>query len=84
MTKKNRRSSNGASNGTRITVDLSPNGYERLQRLGELANMSSASVIRQALQLFEFVIERTDDGSRFKYVDKSGRETEVNFLGFSD
>ena len=84
MTKKKKRSSNGARGGTRITVDLSPNGYDRLQRLGELANLSSATVIRQALQLYEFVIERTDDGAKFMYVDKSGRETVVNFLGFSD
>ena len=84
MTKKNKRSSNGSRGGTRITVDLSPNGYNRLQRLGELANLSSASVIRQALQLYEFVIERTDNGAKFMYVDKAGRETEVNFLGFSD
>lgn len=69
---------------TRITVDLSPNGYARLQRLSEIANLSSAAVIRQALQLFEFVVEKTDDGAVFKYVDKSGKEREVGFLGYSD
>ena len=83
MTKK-RKSRPEQKNGTRITVDLSPNGYARLQRLSALANLSSAAVIRQSLQLFEFVVEKADQGAVFRYVDKAGREREINFLGYSD
>lgn len=84
MTKRRKNNRNHNKNGTRITVDLSPAGYARLQRLATLANLSSAAVIRQSLQLFEFVVEKTDQGAVFRYVDKAGREREVSFLGYSD
>jgi hypothetical protein len=83
MTKKTKTKLD-QKNGTRITVDLSPKGYARLQRLATLANLSSAAVIRHSLQLFEFVVERADEGATFKYVEKSGREREISFLGYSD
>jgi hypothetical protein len=83
MTKK-RKSNPDQKNGTRITVDLSPNGYARLQRLASVANLSSAAVIRQSLQLFEFVVEKADQGATFKYVDRAGQEREISFLGYSD
>ena len=83
MTKK-RKTRTDLKNGTRITVDLSPNGYARLQRLAAVANLSSAAVIRQSLQLYEFVVEQADQGATFKFVEKSGREREISFLGYSD
>lgn len=88
MTKKNRQGQNEPeqiqSQKTRITLDLSPGGYARLQKLAKAANATSANVLRQALQLYEFVVEKTNEGARFKSVDSAGNETEVRFLGYPD
>lgn len=46
--------------------------------------MTSATVLRQALQLYEYVVERTIEGAQFKSVDKTGKETEISFLGYTD
>ena len=68
----------------RTTLDLSVSGHDRLERLAKSSNMSIATVLRQALQLYEFVVEKTVEGAQFKCVDKSGKETEITFLGYTD
>jgi hypothetical protein len=68
----------------RITLDLSSAGYDRLQRLAQASGVSSATVLRQALQLYEFVVNETADGRNFKSVDKHGKETDIRFLGYTD
>jgi hypothetical protein len=41
-------------------------------------------VLRQSLQLYEFVVRRTNEGCTFKCVDPQGKETDIAFLGYSD
>lgn len=67
---------------TRVTLDLSPEFYRRLQALEELVEADSkASLIRQALQLYEFVAKRTVEGTTFRAVSPEGEEAELVFLG---
>jgi len=66
---------------TRITLDVSPQFNERLERLQEIVDADSkASLIRQALQLYEYLAHRTVEGCTFKMI-KDGTETEIPFLG---
>jgi hypothetical protein len=46
--------------------------------------VSNATALRQALQLFEFVVKRTAEGCRFKKVERDGRESEIQFIGYVD
>ena len=67
---------------TRVTLDLTPQFYERLEKLEELVGaQSKANVIRQALQLYEFIAIRSLRGDRFKAIPKTGEEEAVVFFG---
>jgi hypothetical protein len=66
---------------TRVTLDLSASGYARLQRLAKLAGVSSAAVLRSALQLYEFVIEKRAEGATFNTIAKDGSVTQIRLLG---
>ncbi len=66
----------------RVTLDLTPQFYSRLQELESLLEADSkASVIRQALQLYEYVAKKTLEGHKFRAVDPKGREETLVFLG---
>ncbi len=66
----------------RVTLDLSPQFYERLEQLERLVDGGTkANVIRQALQLYEYLAQKTLDGHTFRAVDKDGREEKIVFLG---
>jgi len=69
---------------TRVTVDLSPAAYERLRSLTDFTHLSSATVVRQALQLYEFITKRTAEGYTFKSVDKEKKEVEITFIGYTE
>lgn len=65
----------------RVTLDLTPQFYERLEELEDLVDAGSkANVIRQALQLYEYITKKTLAGATFKTVDKNGHEESVVFL----
>ncbi len=50
----------------RITVDLSPQLFGRLERLTELVGAESkATVLRDALRLLEYFAEHSSQGDRF-------------------
>lgn len=78
------KASEATGEPTRVTLDLSPAGYARLQRLAKAAGVTSATVLRQSLQLYEHVVEEMSDGKSFKSVDSSGKETDIKFIGFTD
>jgi hypothetical protein len=78
------RPANGARDRVRVTLDLSRQGHKRLETLARTANVSNATALRQALQLFEFVVTRTAEGCRFKKVEKDGTESEITFIGYAD
>ena len=66
----------------RVTLDLTPEFYERLEQLERLVEADSkASVIRQALQLFEYIAKRTRQGDQFRAVTRDGQEETLVFLG---
>jgi hypothetical protein len=65
----------------RITLDLSEQAYTRLEKLEAIVDADSkAQLIRQAMQVFEYLVHRTAEGCSFKVVDRSGRESEVVIL----
>lgn len=66
----------------RMTLDLTPQFYDRLQELERLVDAESkASVIRQALQLYEYIAKRTRDGHTFKAMSPAGEEETLVFIG---
>lgn len=69
----------------RITLDLTKNSYERLQRLEEMIEVTSkADVVRQALQLLEFVAEKKSEGYTFNMTaPKGGPHVIVPLLGIA-
>jgi hypothetical protein len=65
----------------RLTLDVSPEFYSRLEKLEELVEAGSkAGVVRQALQLYEFVAKRMDQGYQFRAVGKGGEEETIVLL----
>jgi hypothetical protein len=70
------------TNKVRITLDLSRQFYERLEKLESLVGAESkAVVVRQALQLYEYVAQKASEGYSFRAVGQDGREQDVVFLG---
>lgn len=65
----------------RITVDLSPAFYDRLERIEGLTGAASkAEVVREALQLYEYLVTRTVAGAEFQVIEKNKeRKTLVIF-----
>jgi len=69
----------------RISLDISPAFNDRLVKLEELVEGGSkAAVIRQALQLLEFVARRQKEGARFKVVEADGTAKDVLFFGLPE
>lgn len=69
---------------TRVTIDLTEHSYARLQRLEEMIEVSSkADVIRQALQLLEFVAEKKAEGLDFYMAGKGKGHVMVPLLGIA-
>jgi hypothetical protein len=65
----------------RVSLDLSPSFFERLQALEDLTQESKSGVIRQALQLYEYVVQKTTEGYSFKAVNPQGKEESLVFFG---
>lgn len=66
----------------RVTIDLSPQFYDRLEQLERLVDGGTkANVIRQALQVYEYLAHKTLDGCTFRAIDKDGREETLVILG---
>ena len=60
----------------RVTLDLTPELNDRLDRLTELVGASSkADAIRDALRLLEYVAKRHDEG--YEFLQRKGERTEV-------
>ena len=66
----------------RITLDLTPDLYDRLERLEATAQAGSkATLIRDALRVYEFIVNKTIEGCGFKMVNKRGKEETLIFVG---
>jgi hypothetical protein len=65
---------------TRITLDLTPDFYRRLEDLeAVVGSESKAGLIREALQLYEYVAQKVKDGYTFK-IQKGTDEKELVFF----
>lgn len=72
------------SEKVRITLDLSPEFYNRLEKLERCVDAESkAQVIREALRLYEYVVHRYGEGDVFLTRTKDGVETPIVLLGAS-
>lgn len=66
----------------RVTLDLSPQFFERLEKLEALADAGTkANLIRQALQTYEFLVSRALDGDTLCSVGRDGRKIEIALPG---
>jgi predicted DNA-binding protein len=77
---KSKRSSI-AKGKVRVSLDLSESFAERLEALEKLTHENKSSVIRHAIQLYEFTVNKTMEGCSFKVVDRIGRESDLVFFG---
>lgn len=69
-------------NKIRITLDLTPDLYDRLERLEAAAQAGSkATLIRDALRVYEFIVNKTVEGCAFRMVNKRGKEESLVFVG---
>jgi hypothetical protein len=65
---------------TRLTLDLTPDFYRRLEDLEALVRSESkAGLIREALQLYEYVAQKVKEGYTFK-IQKGADEKELVFF----
>ena len=63
----------GERSTTRVQLEMPPQAMERLQRLKEKTEAASyAEVIRNALRLFEALVEEHEKGSEFALKRTSG------------
>jgi hypothetical protein len=69
----------------RVTLDLSKEFYKRLEALEAMVKpKTKAAVIRQALQLYEYMAKKAIGGHKFRLVDPDGKETNVVFFDLPD
>lgn len=75
------RKDENANGKVRLNLELSAPLAERLGELEQTTHESKSGVIRQAVQLYEYVVRRSLDGYTFKAVDRNGREETIVFFG---
>jgi len=64
----------------RVTIDLKPQAYERLQELEKVTNDSKADVVRKALQLYHYLSTKVDEGCQITVTTKDGTPEKLVFL----
>lgn len=67
----------------RITLDVSPQFFERLEQWEETVDADSkASLVRQAIQLYGYLAEKAREGAKVCVVTKDGeKETPIFLIG---
>jgi hypothetical protein len=69
---------------TRMTVDLTPEFRERLERLEEKTYLGSkATVIRHALALYEYLVVMTESGSEVVVRGPNGEERHLDRIALA-
>lgn len=64
---------NGGRTNTRVQLEMPPQAMERLQRLKEKSEAASyAEVIRNALRLYEALVDEHESGSKFSVKRANG------------
>ena len=58
---------------TRVQMDLSPSSFERLNRLKDMVEAKTyTEVMKDALRLYEWIVQEESDGSDFLVKTKDG------------
>lgn len=66
---------------TRVSLDVSPSLNKRLETLERLTQADSkASVIRHAIQVYEYIVKKTSEGYTFKVSYADGEEETLVFI----
>jgi len=66
---------------TRVQIDLAPQSYERLKRLKDVTEASSyTDVLKDALRIYEYLVESADRGERLSVTDAAGRTTDLRLF----
>jgi hypothetical protein len=62
-------------------MELSPSSFERLNKLKDLVEASSyTEVMKDALRLYEFFVEKDSEGSSFLVRSKQGDVAEIKIF----
>jgi hypothetical protein len=65
----------------RVQMELSQSSFERLNRLKDLVEAPSyTEVMKDALRLYEFVIQKDSEGSNFLVRSKNGDMAEIKIF----
>jgi len=65
----------------RVQLDFAPNAMERLNRLKSKTEASSyVEVVKNALRLYEALIEETESGKQFLIRDQDGEVASFRFF----
>jgi hypothetical protein len=66
---------------TRVQMDLSPSSFERLNRLKEMVEAKTyTEVMKDALRLYEWIVQEESDGSDFLVRTKDGELEKVKIF----
>lgn len=66
---------------TRVQIDLAPQSHDRLKRLKDVTEASSyTDVLKDALRIYEFLIEADERGERIILLDKNDNRTDVRLF----
>jgi len=65
----------------RVQMELSEDSFARLQKVKEMSEASSyTDVVKDALRLYEYVLNNEIDGTKFMLEDNKGRVTAVKIF----
>lgn len=65
----------------RFTIDFDEIDSRRLLRMKTMSGQTKAGVFRDALKLYEYVIERTAEGYKFKLESPDGSSVPLPLIG---
>jgi len=66
----------------RVQVDLAPSSYDRLARLKEATEAASyTEVFKNALRLYEYIVETEQQGSELILVREDGSQQPLKIFG---
>jgi hypothetical protein len=65
----------------RVQMELSQSSFDRLNHLKELTEASSyTDVMKDALRLYEYIVQKDSEGTQFLLKSKSGDVSEVKIF----
>jgi hypothetical protein len=73
--------SDTAPDKVRVSLDLTESAYKRLGEIEQMTHAESkAGVIRSALQVYEYVVNRSAQGCEFISINPDGKEEHLLFF----